>query len=170
MALALTTGLTAAALAGGAVKKAAADIAPLAASELLKGLSPFVRKKRQLDKAAMAALDRDQKQRLKTTPAGMFAKTPGAGRSPEYDADLQKLYSGAVGASFEQSGRERAADLERVEGRAEEESERIRQIAGYAAKRLVDRLREAKGEAVEGGATLEERLAALEKKDTTVTS
>lgn len=181
--------------------KSLSNLAPLAAAELLKGVSPFVRRKRQLDKAAMASLDRDRyardavrrarqtmapayelaglESRLRSIPQSAFVKATAGRRSPEQDDQIQRLFSGALRESFEQSGRERQEDLDRVEARAAQDAERIAQLGGLSVKQFIEGYREKgkelTGEGEEDVARLAELVEKLEKatasvSDTTTTA
>jgi H2-forming N5,N10-methylenetetrahydromethanopterin dehydrogenase-like enzyme len=183
---------------GGALKETIGDLAPYAAAELLKGVSPYVRSRRQLDKAAKASLDRDvyareavrrarqtmapayelkaMESRLKSVSPSAFVKATAGKRSPEQDEQLQKLFSGALQASFEQSGKEREADIERVEGRAAADAEKIGQFAQKGTQLFQENLKKDKLEKMGIGEDEIERLSNILTKlkesesDTTATS
>jgi hypothetical protein len=195
---AATKGATLGATVGGALKETIGDIAPYAAAELLKGVSPFVRKRRELDKVARSRLDRDayareavrrarqsmapayelaaMESRLRSVPPSAFAKATADKRTPEQDDQIQKLYGQALGASFEQSGEDRAEDIERVEARAASEAEKISQFAQKGAQLFQQNLKKDKLEKMGIGEEELERLSNILNKlkesesDTTATT
>jgi hypothetical protein len=114
--------------------------------------------------------------RLRSVPPSAFAKATADKRTPEQDDQIQKLYGQALGASFEQSGEDRAEDIERVEARAASEAEKISQFAQKGAQLFQQNLKKDKLEKMGIGEEELERLSNILNKlkesesDTTATT